>query len=211
MISSSVFRRMLALAVWSAFGVLMIASGPGASANGQGGANLAGFPLWKGVPTERFATLKEGKTPHGSRWGVYAYRGDVRSRPCLLVSRITAVGLYGISTGCGALAPSQEPRSSPVVVSVEEWQRNGGPEPTVFYGLSFAPGVERVELVLGSGATIVRQTRLSLAQSRKAQVPRFRFLALSLERDSCIERMTAFDRDGNVVLSSPQIDECARS
>lgn len=186
----------------------LIASAPRAVGNGDAGGAFDGFPIWKDVPAGRFATLKEGKAPNGTRWGVFAYRAGAREKPCLLVSRITAFGAYGLSTGCGALVPSGDAESQPVVASMEERQRIGAPAPMAFYGMTFAPGVVRVELSLSASEMVSRRTRkLSRAQSKKTGLSGFRYLALRLEPGGCLNGIRGFDRDGNVVLVA-SLDEC---
>jgi hypothetical protein len=176
--------------------------------------SFRGFPLWKDVPTRRFAVLKEGQNRRGTRWGVYAYRdrGVGRDRPCILLASITFNGIYGLSSGCGPLAPSTGRKSLPVLVGKELSYSKGIGEPFVsqsFYALTVAVEVRRVQLVLDDGSKILRVTkRLNPRQGKKARLARFGYVTISVLRDVCIEEVNGLNGAGSVVLEA-DFEECS--
>lgn len=197
--------RMRALALMALLCALV---GPAATLRvGEARAGFGDFPLWKDVPTHRFAVLAERKAP-GARWGLYVYRGAAaerwRERPCLKLSRITPAGLYGSVGGCAQLAPVKGIGQAPLISSL------GSPSPPgskgrgmTFFGMTVAESIRRVHLHFSSGVSLVRRTSLlNTQQASKARVEQFRFIALRVDRIDCIEAVQGMDAEGNVALDA---------
>jgi hypothetical protein len=185
-------------------------------AYGGDGSQFRSFPLWKDVPVRRFAVLKEGENRRGTRWGVFAFRrpgsrGKGRDMPCLLLSRITASGLYGISSGCGPLAPSSGLHSLPVSVGngLAYSKTPGGPfSEESFHAMTFAPEVSGVRVEVAPGPSVGLMTKyLSVKKSKKSHLAQFRYVTFSLLRDICLDSVTGFNDDGDVVLDA-DFNEC---
>lgn len=171
--------------------------------------NPRSFPLWKAVPSKSFATLGDGML-HGTHWAVYAYNGvkgkESRHKPCLVVAHITRNGAYGSSTECGPLAPSLGSSVPPVYTLFSTSYRYGSHGPQIgetFIGMSIRANIANVIIEVEPGASITRSTRyLSEAQSKKAHLVRFRYLAVALNREVCVRRIVAKDLIGNSVVNA---------
>jgi len=174
------------------------------------------FPLWKDVPAQDFAVLKEGQSRHGTRWGLYTYRragGGSRAgkRPCILLASITAAGQYGMSAECGPLAPTSDAAAPPVSVGggfSYNTNTDGAVMGESFWGMTFAANIAKVEVEVEPGTPVVRRVQyLSTRQSQKAHVKRFRYLVFNLSRDVCLDRVNGEDQFGQVVLKA-SFNEC---
>ena len=157
------------------------------------------FPLWKDVPGESFAVLGKG-VRRGTQWEAFASRASKakssKERPCVTVARFTKDGSYTNAGGCGPLAPENGLRNPPVFPLIGETGAS-------FFAASFSHGVASVTIELGSGRIIEKTPPLlSRHQARKTRLPRFRFIAMSLPEDACIERVTGSDWMGTVILDS---------
>lgn len=165
------------------------------------------FPLWRAVPSKSFATLGDGML-HGTHWAIYAYNGvrgkGSRDKPCLVVAHITRNGAYGSSTECGPLAPFPGPSVPPVYTLFSASYRDGVHGPQIgetFLGMSLGESIANVTMEVEPGASITRGTRyLTKAQSKKAHLARFRYLAFALNREICVKRIVAKDFTGNSVV-----------
>ena len=200
----------LALVVCAAFSLTFIAvvSDRDASANQR--SPFAGFPLAKDVSGNGpFATLGEGQLPNGTRWGVWASRvGAGRlgyERPCLSLARITRSGLYRDGHACGRLAPRAK-GAKPVYVSIGgvDQTKPGGPiVGESVLGLSFSPSVWSAVLKYVDGGEIVRRTQFfNLKQQRKTNLPPFRYIALALQDDVCVETVVGYSKSGTELFSA---------
>lgn len=167
---------------------------------------VAEYPLWRAVPTSRFAVLGEGVV-RTTRWGIYAYRPKGRNgagRPCLEEVNLSFKGLYHDGASCGPLAP---PAKMPVfTLSGSSYQYEGHREVgEAVLGMALAPTVRRVMLELSPGPPVTRLTRqLSPRQAQKAEVEPFRYVTVTRPRDVCLRGVTAYDLAGNEVLSTPR-------
>jgi hypothetical protein len=71
-------------------------------------------------------------------------------------------------------------------------------------GLSFRVDVKRVKLVSADSGSMVRTTKLvNAAQMRKTGLPAFRYVALGLQRDVCVETVIGYDQTGETIFEAP--------
>ena len=171
---------------------------------------FAEFPLDKDVAgSGPFATLGEGQLPNGTRWGVWASRiGAGRlgyERPCLSLARITRHGLYADRHMCGELVPAKS-GSKPVYVSIAASYHNRPDGPTIresVLGLSFRPTVTSAVLKYSDGGELHRPTRyFNAKQQQKTKLPPFRYIALALRDDVCVETVIGYSAAGSELFSA---------
>jgi hypothetical protein len=171
----------------------------------------AGFPLYKDVSGNGpFATLGEGQLSNRTRWGVWASRvGAGRlgyERPCLSLARITRYGLYADGHVCGRLVPTEEGSPPPVYVSIGGAYRVKPDGPIVgetVLALSFNPAVRSAVLKYTDGGQLQRRTRLfNVKQQKKTKLPPFRYIALALQDDVCVETVVGYSKLGSELFSA---------
>lgn len=202
-------KRWLALIALASCSLALISvAEPGAVASSRN--PFSSFPLYRDVSGNGpFATLGEGQLSTQTRWGAYASRvGSGRlgyERPCLSLARITRDGLYSDVHGCGTLAPTAK-RQVPVYISITTSFRNrhGGPLlGESFIALSFDPAVRSAVLNYANGGQLNRRTVLFNAkQQRKTKLPPFRYLALGILRDVCVEEVIGYSQSGDELFSA---------
>lgn len=166
------------------------------------------FPLWFDVPGRTFVTLGEGRLKGRSHWAVYASRvgGGERGRenPCLSVARIAGDGGYGDAHRCGEPAPAAN--QPPVYVSLTGSYQNHPSGPVIgeaVMGLSFRSDVERVKLMFVGGESMVLPTKfVNATQRRKTRLPDFRYVALGLQSDVCVEAVAGYTGQGRLIFES---------
>ena len=187
---------------------LVVPSGTDAHASQR--SPYAGFPLHKDVSGNGpFATLGEGQLRNGTRWGVWASRvGAGRpgyERPCLSLARITRWGLYGDKHACGKPA-SPEQGQAPVYVSVGGAYRTkpkGRVTRETVLGLSFSPTVRSALLKYTNGDELRQPTRFfNVEQQKKTNLPPFRYIALALQDDVCVETVVGYSKGGSELFSA---------
>lgn len=220
--SSATLRRLVAVLFLALVGLLLLVTVGHRGSSAQSPPALRGnlsefedFPLWKDVPTATFAVIGKGRV-RDTRWAAFVFRGSPKrqgaKRPCVQVARISASGLYGYATECGPLAPAQGSSVPPVYAATSSSHRDGPGEPVVgesFIGMALAPHVVGIQLGLSSGRYVTRRTSvLSTRQSRKANVRRFRYIAIGLARDVCINHITGMDARGGKVIDAAT-NECS--
>lgn len=163
-----------------------------------------------------FAVLREGRSPRGTRWGVYVFnrlgRGNTNSkkRPCILLATVTKAGEYGYSDECGPLAPAAGVTVPPVTVGSGSARLfpGGNEVGESFWAMTFAPDIEMVEIDAPRIKTIQARTRLlSKSQAMKAHVNRFRYIAVSILEETCLDRVRGVDAVGAVRLDA-SFSEC---
>jgi hypothetical protein len=75
-------------------------------------------------------------------------------------------------------------------------------------GMSFKPFITSIKMVTATNETIHRRTHvLNIHQQRKTHLPRFRYVALGLERDVCIATISGYNAESEVVFEAPT-EEC---
>jgi len=202
-------RSLKGLVAWTAVAFVIAGGGSPLDSTADTLSGFAGFPLWKDVPVREFATLHEGRSQRGTRWGVYAFNrlgggAAARKSPCILLASISSSGEYGYSSECGPLAPSSGPQVAPVTVgsSSSRLGNAGGESGESFWAMTFAGEVRRVELEGTAPRSLFRTSLLSLNQSKKAHLQRFRYLAFSVQRNVCPSRILAKDAGGATVLDA---------
>lgn len=166
------------------------------------------FPLWKDAPGKSVAKLGEGRLKNGTRWGVYASRVGAsrasRAEPCISVARITAGGRYGDAHGCGRLAP-QRGLDPPVYVTITGSGQNEVDGPVIgesVIGMTFKPKVSSVLLRFSDSTEMQQRTRLFNAkQMKKTSLARFRYIALGLQRDVCVQEIVGYGATGTELFS----------
>lgn len=206
----------LVLAVCALFGVVAVGSlGGDAALAGETTGRTSWdrgfntFPLWMDVPGRTFITLREGRLGDGTRWAVYASRVGQgqrgRKNPCLSVARITHAGGYGDAHRCGEPTPSGN--QPPVYVSITGSYQNRPDGPVIgeaVMGLSFRVDVKRVKLVFADSGSLVRPTKLvNASQMRKTGLPAFRYVALGLQRDVCVDTVIGYNQSGETIFEAP--------
>jgi hypothetical protein len=178
----------------------------------QGAQGFADFPLWKDIPATKFATLSKGRNRLGTRWALYAYRGESATRPCILLGSITRLGEYSSSSGCGWLAPRGGPSVPPVSVgsSKSTFGRDGKVvRAESFFAMTASAGSVQVDLGIKGGGTVrVNAKYLSLRRARKARVVRFRYVVFVRPYAACVDDVMGYDRLGNIFFSA-SLNECA--
>lgn len=162
------------------------------------------FPLWKDVPGESFAVLGHG-VRRGTEWAAFASRASKARRskenPCITVAAFSKYGDYGDAGSCGPLAPEKGVGHPPVFPLYGEGV-------AAFFAASFSHVVASVKIEFGSGRIIEKTPRLlSIQQAKKAHLPRFRYIAMSLPEDVCIAKITGFDWMRAVILNA-ETGEC---
>jgi hypothetical protein len=170
----------------------------------------AAFPLWKDVSGNGpFATLDEGQLPNGTRWGAYASRvGAGRAgyeRPCLSIARITSYGLYGQENGCSI--PTPAPAGSMALyldIAFTYQTRPDGPFiGETILGLTFQPTVKSVVLKYADGGELRRRTRFfNSKQQKNTKLPPFRYVALAMMDDVCVEQVVGYSDTGAELFSA---------
>jgi hypothetical protein len=163
---------------------------------------LSQFPLWSVLPSSSFAVLDESVLKQ-RRWGFYAFRNgklaDPRT-PCVELVGAMPFKNRGVSVlrggaTCGLLESSGRP-----LINVMKLERVGA---TVL-GIAVGTDVHRVEISMERAVSEVHATRLlSVAQARKARIPRFRYLALNFSHDVCITQISGFDAAGSIAFQTP--------
>ena len=187
----------------------MMSAGSTALGAGSGRSEATAFPLWKAVPTRAFATLGTGML-HGTHWAIYAFRGSekskARTRPCLVVAHLTKDGRYGSSIECGFLAPALGSDVAPVYTlfgASYQRQAHGPVVGETFLGMSIAASVRSVTLTVEPGGSVSRKTQLlSSRQSAKAHLAPFRYVALAIPRNICVDHIVATDFLGSIVIDA---------
>lgn len=172
----------------------------------------AGFPLWKDVSGKGpFATLIEGQLPNETRWGAYASRvgaGRVGyERPCLSIARITRFGEYGAVHGCGPLVPTGDQSSNYpnyIYIAATYQTRPDGPFiGETALGLTFKTTVRSVVLKYAHGGELRRRTRFfNSKQQKKTKLTPFRYVALGLMDDVCVEQVVGYSSTGVELFSA---------
>ena len=163
------------------------------------------YPLWSVLPTRSFAILGEGSIRQ-TRWGVYVFRqaGKGSDAPaCIEEVDLTFFGLFSTDIECGVPAPPND--WPPFTLTSASTKRPDSPVvgETVM-SMMLGLNVLRVTLNVNPGISVKRSTRLlSAKQAAKAHVEPFRYLALGLARDVCLDGVEGFDADDHRVLSTP--------
>ena len=183
-----------------------VEKGPDASARNNRQAGAGNYPLWRVLPTRSYAILGEG-TVRQTRWGIYAFRqpGKGRNAPvCIEEVGLTFFGMFNTDIECGVPSPPAE--WPPFTLTSASIKRPESPVvgETVM-GMMLGLDVQRVTLHVNPGRSVKRSTRLlSDEQAAKAHVAPFRYLALGLARDLCLDGVDGFDAKGLRVLSTPR-------
>jgi hypothetical protein len=115
------------------------------------------------------------------------------------VARITRYGRYASAHRCSGLAP-QADGEPPVYVALsgsEQAHPDGPVIGEVVMGLSFQTSVKEVRLNFASGGQMRRATRLfNPRQQSKTDLVPFRYVALGMQRDVCVQTVTGYDSAG---------------
>jgi hypothetical protein len=171
---------------------------------------FAGFPLYKDVSGNGpYATLDEGQLSSRTRWGAYASRVGAGRRgyeqPCLSLARITRYGEYGDVHGCAPLVPTATYAIPNYLYIAGTYQTkpNGPFVGETVMALSFGTTVQSVVLKYTDGGQLRRRTRFfNPKQQRKTHLPPFRYIAMALQDDVCVETVVGFSRSGSEVFSA---------
>lgn len=100
-----------------------------------------------------------------------------------------------LSAGCGSVQPP-----APLLHSVT---RGVGKEEVTVFSFVMARSVRRVELNFGSrGIRNLHPQLLSRAKSKKARIPRLRFVTFAFRGSLCFRGFTEYDREGHVVADT---------
>ena len=202
-------RRPLLL-LCAAFSLVLCAGTKADDASGDQASPYAGFPLSKDVSGNGpFATLGEGQLSNGTRWGIWASRVGVGrlgyERPCLSLARITRHGLYADKHMCGKLIPTSDV-SHPVYVSIAASYTNKPNGSTIresMVGLSFRQIVRSAVLKYADGRELRQRTRFfNTKQQKKTSLPPFRYIALALRDDVCVETVVGYSKAGDELFSA---------
>jgi hypothetical protein len=186
---------------------LLVSVNGGASARASRAfrSPFEGFPLWKDVPGERFAPLREGNF-RGTRWAAYASRRGrgrrYREQPCLTLARISRLGEYGLSLGCAPLAPGPH-AEAPLYRLLGVAGGGDKAEPASYFAVLLAPQVVDVTIEGEAGYAITRHAELlSRHKQVKAAVPSLRYVAFVVPRNLCVEGIIGFGREGETLLET---------
>ena len=97
------------------------------------------------------------------------------------------------AVGCSSLAtPIDSVAASPAFGS--------GDSRLVLLAVLYRPVVREVAFLLGTGERRVFRPRMATVLNRRAKgIPRFRYLAAPFEGETCIRKVTLFDRSGKVI------------
>jgi hypothetical protein len=166
--------------------------------------SLGGSTYWYRV------TLAHGKSTEGYKWAVGAKgrKGHALNEICATLSMVEPPRndvpyVEGTdSTDCGSV---RRPAES-VASSVSMGQGESALE---VVEILYRPIVRKVNLVLNSGEERVLRAKAPEIRNRvKKGIPAFRFVALPLEDDDCIQRVISYDGKGNVV-NNEKTETCA--
>lgn len=203
-------RRWRGLLACAAFVLMIFGISNGGDARASQRSPFADFPLYKDVSGNGpFATLDEGQLPNKTRWGAYASRVGKGwpgyERPCLSLAHITRWGEYTDVHGCGRLAPTAE-SSMPNFLFIAATYQTKPDGPFIgeaILGLTFSTAVRSVVLEYEDGGQLQRRTRLfNSKQQEKTKLPPFRYIAVALQKDVCVETVIGYSEDGSELFSA---------
>jgi hypothetical protein len=124
------------------------------------------------------------------------------------VSRISAVGEYGLSSGCSALAPAPGSEDPPLYRLLGVAGGKEVSEPATFFGVLVSPEVVKATVEMEPGGTVTRKPQLlGDRKHREAAVVPLRYLAFVVNRDVCVRGISGFNDLGEKVIDAIY-DEC---
>jgi hypothetical protein len=146
-------------------------------------------------------------------WTVEAKRPDgpagegsrATRRPCLLVGTTWRISPYSYRrsqsrqcAGRDGLSPSEPP-----LVARGALPSSGAPTKLTAIGMFFAPAARRLEATLADGShQAFHLKRLNTAQSRRAHLAPFRYVAFAARGEWCAERLVVENGSGRVLWDS---------
>lgn len=169
------------------------------------------FPLWREIRGP-FAKIGEGKMHNGTRWAAYVWREapgrSGRNNPNLTVARISAFGASDEDVAGGPLAPIREGWSPVTAMLSASNAAPGEGKPETFLAMSFKPSIASILIRLANGEAMRRRTHLlNRYQRRKTHLPPLRYVALGLERKTCIAKVVGYGSAGDVAFEG-RYKEC---
>lgn len=154
-----------------------------------------------------YAILGHGHVA-GVEWGIATFRGRAlpSNRPCLVeIFRSDIPGGSSSGVSCGRLAPPGWPIYT--LNEISQGFPDGRRREATILGMTFSPRVVEVLLDLGHGQTLRRKTQiLGSVEASRAEVDRFRYIALSIPRAVCLEGVTGYNRRERVILKTTRYD-----
>lgn len=146
--------------------------------------------------------LAQGEA-NGYRWAVSA-KGEKTvplKRMCVIVAMVEPpqgnLPVEGEeATGCGRLSRSADHVIASVPFGADKSKG-------AVLAIAVRPSVRRVVLAFfgAESRKVVGAALPSTQNSQKGEIPRFRYIAVPFERQSCIRRITGQDRENSVVFS----------
>jgi hypothetical protein len=212
-------RYLKRIGVKGAFlGVVMLAcvgvATPVSSAPGNSGRLSKGgyrFPLWKLLPSSHYAVLGSGVGSE-TEWSAFTYRpmGVQRAgaQPCIAVVGVSPEGNFPNDTSCGPVVPSVSRVSEPpryVLYGRSHVER--GDKKVIgetVLAIVFSPEIVKAKVKMEDtiyGKPLYREIatrRLSSAQSAKANVKSFRYVAFNVAANICLDSVAGFDSAGSL-------------
>ena len=210
------FGLLVGIAALVACAALAILDRPGAASgdiagHGRSGSEphwVAEIPLWRyaGLPRDSFAVLDEGIV-RKTKWGLYAFRSKRTGDPCLALVDLLFAGVHHAFSVHSerSCRPSASLDRRPISVhsGYQYQERVGAPIVSADgLGFGFSDQVSHVSMDLQSGTHRTFAPRMmSSQQARKAGVMPFRYLAVGVASEVCIDRVEGFDDAGNQLFA----------
>lgn len=153
-------------------------------------------PLWRALPTKRFAVLREGRTGE-MWWGIYIFRGSGPTIPCIEEVHLSVRGQFGRVRACGEPAPARVGDQLYTLFSNSTVEPDGSETVNTEIGMLFGANVARITMSLTPDGAVSRVTRLlSRAQAKKARVKQVRYAVAAMAREVCLDEIQGWDAMG---------------
>lgn len=153
-------------------------------------------PLWRALPTRRFAVLKEGRTGE-MWWGIYIFRGNGPAMPCIEEVHLSVRGQFGRVRACGEPAPARSGGQLYTLFSNSTVKPDGSETASTEIGMVFAASIAKIAIGLTPDGAVSRVTRLlSRAQAKKARVEQVRYAIAALAKEVCLADVEGWDAMG---------------
>lgn len=171
---------------------------------------LTTFPLEVDVPVKKYAVLRRSVDP-STYWKAFAFRAPPAEsnrsggKACIAVGGVSKRGEYQFTGDCGPLSPVTGETESPVytrlsTVETLNGKRTGG---ETVIAMSTSTEVARLTLDLEPGPPISAKTRLfDSTEAAKINLRPFRFIAVAIPRQVCVQGATGTSRAGAIVLKA---------
>lgn len=167
------------------------------------------FPLWRLLPSPHYAVLGKG-SGRETEWSAFAYRPrgvkHAGAQPCISVIGLSREGSFPSDTSCGPVVPNKDQATEPPRYALygrshadRRYTRVIG---ETVMAMALPRDIVKVSVRMEDTARqvpILRDVstrRLSGAQSTKANLRPFRYVAFNVGADACLASVAGFDSAG---------------